>query len=131
MPVNKRKKKMAEFTVKKIENGKAHIAEWVDGCHSCAVDLATGNIVAYVTVDGYGEWCGVRPLSDEEKDAVFAGVQNFLANKESKENRQARAIANARKAGITADEMSDGMIPAYWADKSAKEIIADYCEGCE
>lgn len=118
------------FTITAVKDGKAYITDWVDGCHSCAINLETGNIVAYVTVDGYGEWCGVRPLTETEKEYVFADVQKFLAKSANKAERQARAIENVRKAGITRWQLSDYEIPEAWADLTQDEII-DAIMSCE
>lgn len=114
--------------IRKIENDKAILSNWVDGFHECAVNLKNWSIVAFVTVDGVGEWCKVRDCTDAEKTEIESAIPQFVAEQTAKADRKAKAIAKARAIGLTEEEMPDYLIPAYWADMTAEEIETEYLE---
>lgn len=114
--------------IKEIKEDKAILSDWIDGFYDCAVNLKNWSIVAFVTVNGVGEWCKVRDCTDSEKAEIESAIPQFVAEQTAEADRKAKAIAKARALGLTEEEMPDYLIPAYWADMTAEEIETEYFE---
>ena len=114
--------------IKEIKSDKVILNDWIDGFHDCAVNLKNWSIVAFVTVDGVGEWCKVRDCTDAEKAEIESSIPQFVAEQTAKADRKEKAIAKARAIGLTEEEMPDYLIPAYWSDMTEEEIETEYFE---